>query len=219
MSSRFSALIAGVEHKKGKNQTNGEKGQSQTNGEKGQSQTNGEKGRQNIFRQKPKPLSTQPSTQPSMQQNKLRTNNQQNNQFKKPSKFVQEFKAQNENFPTLSTNVPQITVSSTLSYSEKIKKHEEKTQKVVIIPKGYIILAYMTPKPKQKKITNVYYNPAGSKLIMDNRKKQREELNNLLGSMSPYWNMHRDTDDDDENDTSNPDILSEDEDQEYFDEW
>ena len=204
MSSRFSALITGIEHKKGK-------GSVPTIGDKGQSQTNGEKRRPNIFQQKPKPSSTQ--------QNHHSSTPRPNNQFKKPSKLVKEFKTQQENFPTLSTDIPQISVS-TLSYSEKIKRHEEKTQNDIIVPKGYIILANMKPKPKQQKIMNEYYNPAMSKLIMNNRKKEREELNELLGSMSPYWYMYRDnTDDDDENDTSNPDILSEDEDQEYFDEW
>ena len=59
-------------------------------------------------------------------------------------------------------------------------------------------------------------NPRGSQLIMENRREQREELNDILGDMSPYWNMDTEIEDDspDYDDTG----YSDDED-EYVEDW
>ena len=76
----------------------------------------------------------------------------------------------------------------------------------------------MAAKPKfPKEPISEYYNPYNAYLIMENRRKQREELNHILGDISPYWNMS--TPIDDEEDDSLMDIYSEEEEEEYVEDW
>ena len=61
-----------------------------------------------------------------------------------------------------------------------------------------------------------YYNLSLVRQIFYERQKHREELNEILGDISPYWNYNFDNDDDDDydDDYDNDD----DDDDEYYDE-
>ena len=143
------------------------------------------------------------------------------NKFSQPK--TPEFKLEDENFPTLSTNISELE-KCTLSYSEKIKQQEEIEEVESSLPKGYIKLTYKdlaerAAKPKTiKEPISEYYNPYGAYLIMEDRRKHREELNDILGDMSPYWDMPTLSDDEYEEEEYNeyPDEYSE---EEYVEDW
>ena len=144
-----------------------------------------------------------------------------NNQFSRPK--TPEFKLEDENFPILSTNMPEIE-KSTLSYSEKIKQHEEIEEVEPSLPTGYTELTHkssaeMTSRSKTiKEPISEYYRPYGAYLIMEDRRKQREELNDILGDISPYWDMPVLSDDEYEDEEHNNynDEYSE---EEYVEDW
>jgi hypothetical protein len=59
---------------------------------------------------------------------------------------------------------------------------------------------------------NQYYDPVKTNLILSNRLKHREALNDILGDISPYWNMNLyDEDEDDEDDEGYDDNNDDDE--------
>ena len=62
-----------------------------------------------------------------------------------------------------------------------------------------------------------YYNPILAKKILEDRLKYREELNDLLGDISPYWNMVY-PDDLDDSDNNDSDEETEEE-EEYVEDW
>jgi hypothetical protein len=106
-------------------------------------------------------------------------------------------------FPLLNNNSTEsLSVESTESYKSKIQKFKEQNIVEVTVPAGYIILTknrdtHLTPKiMKPVAEYNEYYNPWISRLIMENRVNQREELNDILGDISPYWNMEIPNEDD-----------------------
>ena len=79
-----------------------------------------------------------------------------------------------------------------MSYIEKIKYFKELNQKKDLLPKGWVRL---TKKNKLKEFEkknfekNPYYNPDIRYMITYERYANREELNNLIGDISPYWFM------------------------------
>ena len=52
---------------------------------------------------------------------------------------------------------------------------------------------------------------------MENRRRYREELNDILGDISPYWNIIDDEEEYDEDDLN--DDYSDEDDNEYYDEY
>lgn len=79
-----------------------------------------------------------------------------------------------------------------MSYIEKIKYFKELNEKKDSLPKGWIKLDKNTHYKQFQKINaddNPYYNPYVSFAIIYERYINREELNNILGDISPYWNM------------------------------
>ena len=125
--------------------------------------------------------------------------NNPKNMFRKESK---EKKKPNDNinlgvevFPELNTKnkINTLKVNTDLSYLEKInQKKQELQQTKELIPKGWIFLNKFPSKENTKKavqINNKYYNPALSKKIIENRIKYREEINEMLGDISPYWDV------------------------------
>ena len=60
----------------------------------------------------------------------------------------------------------------------------------------------MNPKINTEVQISEYYNPKLSKQILNDRTKYREELNDILGDISPYWNtnLYYDEDDEEHND-------------------
>ena len=154
--------------------------------------------RLNTFKQK------RPTTQYSQENNQKRYSKQHNqssdktnNKFIRQSKCAlkQEFDLKSTLFPDLNKNGP-ITNSTEkqLDYLEKIKQTKQQTEKKETVPAGWIVLKlnkeYQQKYNKHTNDTfNKYYNPAMANLILYNREKYREELNDILGDISPYWNM------------------------------
>ena len=63
---------------------------------------------------------------------------------------------------------------------------------------------------------NPYYNPNAALKIMTDREKHREELNDILGDISPYWDMSWLEDDIDWNESDEEYSESE---EEWLDDW
>ncbi len=134
-----------------------------------------------------------------------------------------EFVMQKDLFPSLNNNsIKTAELESTESYKNKIQKHKEENTPKITVPIGYIILTKNKPSSFNNKTTqqpeySEYYNPAISRLIMENRLYEREELNDILGDISPYWNMDIEYD----NNTQEYDdtTYSDDEDDDYVEDW
>jgi len=104
-----------------------------------------------------------------------------------------------------------------MSYIEKIKYFKELNEKKDPLPKGWIILSKnkdFKPFTKVNLDENPYYNPNISFRIVYDRYINREELNDLVGDISPYWNMDEeyeyDTRDNEENYEDDESYLSDD---------
>ena len=117
-----------------------------------------------------------------------------------------EFNAQSEFFPQLNQDLSNNDIvinCSEQSYLEKIKVTKLNAEKREPIPPGWQYLISTNNNSLQKhkitKTTNIYYNPSLTVQILNDRQKQREELNEIVGDISPYWNMnlYDDNDDDD----------------------
>ena len=79
-----------------------------------------------------------------------------------------------------------------MSYIEKIKYFKELNEKKDPLPKGWTILSKNKQFVTYKKVNmdeNPYYNPNLALKIIYERYINREELNVLIGDISPYWNM------------------------------
>ena len=97
-----------------------------------------------------------------------------------------------------------------MSYIEKIKYFKELNEKKDPLPKGWTILSknqQFAPYEKVNIDENPYYNPYNAFAIIYERYINREELNNIIGDISPHWNMDEqyeyDTRDLEENDNDN----------------
>ena len=107
-----------------------------------------------------------------------------------------------------------------LSYIEKIKLTKQNAQKQNQIPPGWTILKVNNQKSTKQQSTiecNPNFNPDLSMQILYYREMCREELNNIVGDISQYWNMtyiDDDYDDDDYDDYYDDDSND---DNEYFD--
>lgn len=80
-----------------------------------------------------------------------------------------------------------------MSYIEKIKYFKELNEKKDPLPKGWTILSKNKQFVTYKKVNmdeNPYYNPNLAPKIIYERYINREQLNDLLGDISPYWNMY-----------------------------
>ena len=121
--------------------------------------------------------------------------NNKNNMFHTKQKIIEpEFKVNMEEFPvlldttTLINTIP--TVNQNQKYSEKLKsiKVEQETYKMRMSKpqKEY--------KKKEIQDTTIseYYNPSMSLRILNSRQEYREELNEMLGDISPYWHKPSD---------------------------
>ena len=131
--------------------------------------------------------------------------NNNNNLFTKNLK-EDEFSIKFENFPELVKNDVLVDIDNTVdnkekTYLEKIRETKYQNQKRnEIVPKGWTILQKGINTNKKREEINIseYYNPSLALEIMYNREKYREELNELLGDISPYWNTIIENDDEDE---------------------
>ena len=144
------------------------------------------------------------------------------NQFKEQNSFKKkekEFEVKTEEFPELvknkTTNISQNSYINRLNKETKetkIKKTEERP--------GWSILS-LNKKYKtfnKNEDFSEHFNPIGAKLIWQNRIKFREDLNDLLGDRSPYWDMSQYEPDFDLIDYEY-DENEEEEEEEYVEDW
>ena len=156
--------------------------------------------------------------------NNNRNRDYKNNQFRRQTstKKEEEFKVKVEEFPELiSTNkVNPVTINS---YINRVNKETKATPiKETTETPGWTILSlnkkYNTFKTPEE--DTEYFNPMGAKLIWENRLKFREDLNDILGERSPYWDMSQYEPDFDLNDYEYDENDDEDEDyEEYVEDW
>tara|TARA_A100001011_G_C14314953_1_gene847518 strand:- start:2005 stop:2643 length:639 start_codon:yes stop_codon:yes gene_type:complete len=145
------------------------------------------------------------------------------NQFKEQNSFKKkekEFEVKTEEFPELvknkTTNISQNSYINRLNKEIKetnLKKTEEKP--------GWSILSLNKKYKTFNKIEDFseYFNPTGANLIWQNRIKFREDLNDLLGDRSPYWDMSQYEPDFDLNDYEYDENEEEEEEEEYVEDW
>lgn len=207
MNNRFSALKSSRNYEEFKKSNNDRKNDTKNDTKER------EKTKTNIFKQKSKIVAKTTKEQTD------------SNLFikSKPKKEL-EFKLETENFPSLNlTPIPTITKQT--NYLEKIKQTKEEKKETNPLPDGWIILKKDSTKIKLEKpiiseITEeiMQINPYSTQLILDNRRKYREELNEILGDISPYWDMSYAECDDDEYDIET-DLGYSDEEEEYVEDW
>ena len=154
------------------------------------------------------------------------------NSFVKPKS--EEFEIKLENFPSLNSDDKCLSDTNKnldeLNYLEKTKLHKIKMAEKQLVPPGWKILTRTNVDHLNKSnpisIDSVsdnkseYYNPRLAMSIQYNREKQREELNDILGDISPYWNIHElNEEDDDYDDYDDYDEYDSNEDEYVDDIW
>ena len=133
---------------------------------------------------------------------KKKTTNNSGNRFRKQEKVKSKEKdieiSSNKEFPQLNpecnnTNNEKLKHENAgLTYIEKIKLFKEENLEVEKLEKGW---QFLPTKKNIKKnqynnsVENPYYNPELAFSILNNRDNYREELNEILGDISPYWDM------------------------------
>ena len=135
----------------------------------------------------------------------------------------QEFKVKNEEFPDLVEGKKQEETVKTLDYREKVQMVKEAAMKDKnILPQGWVFLSKKDTTVKKERnieIISEYFNPKIAREILDNRLLQREELNDILGDISPYWNMMYPDEVDDEYYEYESDNYDDQEYEEYVEDW
>lgn len=157
----------------------------------------------NIFRQKPKAepspsRSLERSNRPVYKNTSNKNPNQRNGfQYKSSKVKPREFNMDKCMFPDLVKSIVIADKDPVVedSYMSKIQKFRESNLVTETVPRGWIILSKATSKKYKPKTLNPenernpYYNVWNARAIIKNRQKYREELNDILGDISPYWNM------------------------------
>ena len=134
-----------------------------------------------------------------------------------------EFKIVNDEFPILSENTKTIDDKRIdADYKDRIKKVKEEKKELDKSKKlqGWTYLPSKDLKTKGNVINidlSPYYNPMQSVKILVEREEYREELNDILGDISPYWITYEP----DDIDLSEYDEISEydEEEEEYVEDW
>ena len=125
--------------------------------------------------------------------NKNKFNTKNNMFYNKPKVIKPEFKISLEDFPVLlettqTLNQPQLQAKP----QSQIQNYSEKLKATKIEQENYKQRISKTQKEYKKKdiqdIISEYYNPGLSLRILNDRQEFREELNDMLGDISPYWN-------------------------------
>ena len=230
MNNRFSALLSDNSDN-GNNINSNKNNKTKVSKHNGFSSNNNDvKPRENIFKQKPKSEREQSKSRDQYKSRDQKKNACfSGNQFKKnQQKIKQEFKMESENFPNLlnilETDDKKVDTAKELTYSEKIIQQKKSIEVENPLPNGWIYLNAKTLAERKIQIINnkkdeysEYYNLYNSRLIMENRRRYREELNDILGDISPYWNIIDDEEEYDEDDLN--DDYSDEDDNEYYDEY
>lgn len=158
-------------------------------------------------------------------------NNGKGKMFVKQSKYRlsekiqrEEFNIKDVDFPDLITDVVKQEEMTENIYKDKVNKVQATTSETreKKLPKGWINLREIkhnkaNTEDKEYEISP-YYNPKMAQKILDDRLRYREELNELLGDISPYWDMVYPQDLDYSDDVYCTDEESEDE-EEYVEDW
>lgn len=150
----------------------------------------------------------------------------QDNSFKSSKPITpkkEEFKVLNDEFPILSENTK--TIDDKIidaDYKDRIQKVKEEKKELDKSKKlqGWTYLPSKDLKTKGNVINidlSPYYNPMQSVKILVDREEYREELNDILGDISPYWITYEPHD----IDLSEYDEISEydEEEEEYVEDW
>lgn len=161
-------------------------------------------------------------------------NNGKGKMFVKESKYRisenvkrEEFNIANVEFPDLVKDIENKEEKAENIYKDKVNKVQVTINKKQEreLPKGWIYLSQCKQNSKEKTVhknkeseISPYYNPAMAKKILEDRLIYREELNRLLGDISPYWNMVYPEDLDDSDNMYEIDEESEDE-EDYVEDW
>jgi hypothetical protein len=174
--------------------------------------SNSTESRTNIFMQNPKPYNQQRQQRYKHQHHRFRSNNFHT--VKTP-----QFQIKPESFPAL---VPTTIPANNTNYMSKIKSLPKTFHDKPKIPKGYVILrkGETSFKPKLPSATPSIIDEMMptrhcAELIFANRQKYRDELNEIMGDISPYWITE---DNNNEDDYSDDGWYSE-EDNLILDEW
>jgi hypothetical protein len=149
------------------------------------------------------------------------------NIVKSSEKVKEEFNIEKIEFPELVKHVEKSEIVENI-YKSKVNVIPEKNSKTqeVTLPKGWVNLKLANSLTRVNNDNNdnkeldisPYYNPKLAKTILDDRYKYREELNEILGDISPYWNMVYPEDLEDSDDNYDTDEIS-DEEEEYVEDW
>lgn len=114
--------------------------------------------------------------------------NKKNMFYNKPKVIEKEFKIKIEEFPVLVETNQKTNQNTNKNYSEKLKatKAEQENYKMRISKESKKLKESKKIKDIYENISE-YYNPKLSLIILNHRQEYREELNNILGDISPYW--------------------------------
>jgi hypothetical protein len=196
----------------------------------------------NIFKQKPKPISADSSQEPSRdhsnrnQPNRNQPNRNQPNRNepnmntrtrnlfagRQHAAKVPEFNVLEAAFPVLNETTVIASETSGDSYKEKIQKTKEENLVKRTVPPGWVIITHRKHNKQQcpsvgvEMERNPYYNPRGAQMILENRQAYREELNDILGDISPYWNMQTEVGADQQD---NDETGYSEEEEDYVEDW
>jgi hypothetical protein len=199
----------------------------------------------NIFRQRPKPRSNVYSRNHSSSQstNRFRQNS---HRFNKEAEFNVKQENFPSLITTVATapatavaTAPATAVATavatapiyatkylavTQGINDKPKDSKAHAEKWTILNKNKLSLdklPIISVKSSNKLVNddiNSLYTPWRSQLIMDNRRRYREELNDIMGDRSPYWNWEYENNDSDDEYSEDEGIYT-DEDEYVLDEW
>ena len=153
---------------------------------------------------------------------KKNKNKNESNIFTKDKKIIKEkiIDTSEQSFPSLNPCI-QIEKPKLINYLETTKKiKEEKQKKKSIVPPGWTVLhkniSFIRLNIENEVKISPYYNPSCGLKILEEREKYREELNEILGDISPYWDMSWLEDDIDWYESDDEDIECE---EEWVDDW
>ena len=176
-----------------------------------------------------KELGEKPKQDNNFRSNFENRNNRSKNRYNDRKTFSkpiipkkEEFKVKENEFPELIENVKQEKKEDVCDYKEKVKKVEEEKQIKLkkTLPKGWIKLPINNTNNTNNTNEEIspYYNPTLAVKIIEDRLAYREELNDILGDISPYWNMvyPEELDDYDEDDDIGDNYEEE---EEYVEDW
>jgi hypothetical protein len=136
-------------------------------------------------------------------------------------KEKKEFKIENTDFPELIKPVQGNQTSEIIYKHNKNESSDTIVEKKTLPPGWVSVLSKQHTLIKKDNIESEispYYNPKMARKTLENRLIYREELNELLGDISPYWDMIY-PDELEDSDIDYTDEESDEEEEEYVEDW